>query len=91
MSAAIGLLVLAVLLVATASAIEVILFGLPYARASELEAEGARGARALAALRARPAGLLATTWLVRVAGAAIAALAAWDTARLVTSRRSCYP
>lgn len=84
MSAAIGLLVLAVLLVATASAIEVILFGLPYARASELEAEGARGARALAALRARPAGLLATTWLVRVAGAAIAALAAWDTARLVT-------
>jgi putative hemolysin len=84
MSAAIGLLIAAVLLVAAASAIEVILFGLPYARSSELEAEGVRGARALAALRARPAGLLATTWLVRVAGAAIAALAVWDAARLVS-------
>lgn len=85
MIAAIGLLVLAVLLVATASAIEVILFGLPYARVIDLEAEGAGGARALAALRTRPAGLLATTWLVRVAGAAIGALAAWDAARLVAN------
>ncbi|UCC82085.1 MAG: HlyC/CorC family transporter [Gemmatimonadota bacterium] len=83
MSSAVGFLLLAVLLVATASAIEVILFGLPFARVSELEAEGARGSRALAALRARPAGLLATTWLVRVAGAAIAAVAAWDAARLL--------
>jgi putative hemolysin len=83
MSAAIGFLVLAVLLVATASAVEVILFGLPFARVSELEVEDASGARALTALRARPAGLLATTWLVRVGGAAIAALAAWDAARLV--------
>jgi CBS domain containing-hemolysin-like protein len=83
MSGAIGFLVLAVLLVATASAIEVILYGLPFARVSELEAEEAGGSRALAALRTRPAGLLATTWLVRVAGAAIAALAAWDAARLL--------
>ncbi|MGD2153196.1 MAG: CNNM domain-containing protein [Gemmatimonadales bacterium] len=84
MSAAIGLLAAAVALVAAASAIEVILFALPCARASELEAEGVRGGRTLAALRARPAGLLATTWLVRVAGAAIAALAAWDAARLIS-------
>jgi CBS domain containing-hemolysin-like protein len=84
MSGAIGLLVLAVLLVATASAVEVILFGLPFARVSELEDEDASGSRALAALRARPAGLLATTWLVRVAGAAIAALATWGAARLLT-------
>ncbi len=83
MSGAIGLLLLAVLLVATASAVEVILFGLPFARVNELEAEDTSGARALAALRARPAGLLATTWLVRVAGAAIGALAAWDAARLL--------
>ncbi len=83
MSGAIGLLVLAVLIVATASAVEVILFGLPFARVNELEAEGASGSRALVALRARPAGLLATTWLVRVAGAAIAAVAAWDAARLL--------
>ncbi len=83
MSATIGLLLLAVLLVAAASAIELILFALPYTRASELEAAGARGARALVALRARPAGLLVTTWLVRVAGAAIGALAAWHAARLV--------
>jgi len=82
MIAAIGLLAAAAALVAAASAIEVILFGLPWARASELGAESVRGGRALAALRARPAGLLATTWLVRVAGAAIAALAAWDAARL---------
>lgn len=83
MSAAIGLLVLAVLLVAAASAIELILFALPCTRASELAAEGARGARALVALRTRPASLLVTTWLVRVAGAAIGSVAAWDAARLV--------
>ncbi|UCC73410.1 MAG: HlyC/CorC family transporter [Gemmatimonadota bacterium] len=85
MSAAVILLVLAVLLVAAASAIEVILFALTLARVSQLEAEGARGARALASLRARPAGLLATTWIVRVAGAAVAALAAWDAARSIAA------
>jgi CBS domain containing-hemolysin-like protein len=60
MTATLLLTAAAVLLVAMASALEVTAFALPHTRISELAAEGSRGARALAALRARPAGLLAT-------------------------------
>jgi CBS domain containing-hemolysin-like protein len=88
MTATLLLTAAAVLLVAMASALEVTAFALPHTRISELEAEGSRGARALAALRARPAGLLATAWTVRVTGAALAALTAWRGARLIAGEGS---
>ncbi len=77
------LLVASLLTVAVASAIEVVLFGILLPRVSELEAQSARGSAALAALRARPAGLLATTRTLRATGTALAALAAWSGIRLV--------
>jgi CBS domain containing-hemolysin-like protein len=67
----------AVLLVVTASAIEVAFFSVPAERIQELESSEMRRARSLASLRARPAALLSLLWSVRVLGAALAVMAAW--------------
>jgi putative hemolysin len=68
---------LGLLLVVAGSAIEVAFFSLTRARLQELIAAKKRGARALDALRGRPASLLATAWCLRVTGAVLAAVAAW--------------
>jgi CBS domain containing-hemolysin-like protein len=75
-----ALLGLAALLVIAASAAEVALFSISYPRTEELAAGGRRRAGLLKSLRARPAWLLATLWIVRVAGAALAAYSAWSAA-----------
>lgn len=80
-----ALLALAILLVGTASAVEVAVFALPFARVQELKLSAGRAGRSLAALRSRPATLLATLWTVRTAGVALAALSAWWWARLATA------
>jgi CBS domain containing-hemolysin-like protein len=67
----------AVLLVVTASAIEVAFFSVPAERIQELESSEMRRARSLVSLRARPAALLSLLWSVRVLGAALAVMAAW--------------
>ncbi|HSG81093.1 MAG TPA: hemolysin family protein [Gemmatimonadota bacterium] len=77
------LLVIAAMLVIAASVAEVAVFALPYPRVLELASAGRRGSRLLKALRERPAWLLATLWTVRVAGAALAAFAAWSGAAVL--------
>ncbi|UCC49467.1 MAG: HlyC/CorC family transporter [Gemmatimonadota bacterium] len=77
-----ALLALAILLVGLASAVEVAVFALAFARVQELATSGKRTGRALAALRSRPAILLATLWTARTLGVALAALGAWWVARL---------
>jgi CBS domain containing-hemolysin-like protein len=81
MIAALALVVLAILAATAASAAEVAVFALPASRIEELDSSGRRGARHLAGLRRRPAGLLAALWTVRVTGAALAAVAAWGILR----------
>jgi CBS domain containing-hemolysin-like protein len=82
MLAAAAVLALAILLVGLASAVEVAVFALALARVQELATSGKRAGRALAALRSRPAILLATLWTARTMGVALAALGAWWVARL---------
>jgi CBS domain containing-hemolysin-like protein len=77
------LLLVAATLVIAASVAEVAVFALPYPRILELSSAGRRGSRFLKALRERPAWLLATLWSVRVAGAALAAFAAWSGAAVL--------
>lgn len=77
------LLVIAAMLVIAASVAEVAVFALPYPRVLELASARRRGSSLLKALRERPAWLLATLWTVRVAGAALAAFAAWSAAAVL--------
>jgi putative hemolysin len=74
------LLGLGLLLVVAGSAVEVAFFSLTRARLQELVAANKRGAPALGALRASPARLLSTAWCLRVTGAVLAAVAAWQLA-----------
>ncbi|KPK76951.1 MAG: hypothetical protein AMS25_17155 [Gemmatimonas sp. SM23_52] len=85
MLAVAALLALAILLVGTASAVEVAVFALPFARVQEIKLSGGRAGRSLAALRSRPATLLASLWTVRTAGVALASLSAWWWAGLATA------
>jgi CBS domain containing-hemolysin-like protein len=84
MIAKVVLLGLASALVLAASAAEaVLLLSIPYARVLEIIAERKRGGFFLKGVRARPTWMLASLWIVRVAGAALAAYAAWSAASLV--------
>lgn len=81
MALLIALLIIGLLLVGVASAVELTLFAVPAGRLRQLEADGARGIRALSSLRARPAGLLVTTWTLRTSGVALSAVSAWHAVR----------